>query len=412
MFTVPTTNRTFTTLGILNYRAKTVRTDGLTYTSNDATLYPATRTTTYKLWNTTANFRVLKKQKALPVHNYTLQRVTYNYRHGNSLYRTFDGLWRTTTINTGYFNSTPVAAPGSDPSTISSLDAQATTKVLGEIKDMKTNVAQMIAEREQTMSLIASTAIRFAKMYTSVKRGDIKGAIGAAGMSYSRGKRRSHRGGAAKLASQYWLELQYGWKPLLSDIYGLAETAGQRKAGDLRADAKSAVSKTVEYSNVVPGIQDTFYETVRGIYTVKYKLFYGTPNINTHLAAQLGLTNPALLAWELLPYSFVVDWFLPIGGWINTLDATTGLDFIKGSKTVVYNASLNRTVIRTRNPSSPPSVEADIGFFQEGGSFLEITRTKLVDFPSARFPRFKSPISPVHAANALALLTLAFKSSR
>jgi len=29
-----------------------------------------------------------------------------------------------------------------------------------------------------------------------------------------------------------------------------------------------------------------------------------------------GLQDPASVAWELLPWSFVVDWFIPIGNWL------------------------------------------------------------------------------------------------
>jgi hypothetical protein len=38
-----------------------------------------------------------------------------------------------------------------------------------------------------------------------------------------------------------------------------------------------------------------------------------------------GISNPALVAWELVPFSFVADWFVPVGDWLKQLDALLGL---------------------------------------------------------------------------------------
>jgi hypothetical protein len=40
---------------------------------------------------------------------------------------------------------------------------------------------------------------------------------------------------------------------------------------------------------------------------------------------QLGLTNPALVAWELVPFSFVFDWFIQVGDWLTGLTALQGV---------------------------------------------------------------------------------------
>lgn len=56
------------------------------------------------------------------------------------------------------------------------------------------------------------------------------------------------------------------------------------------------------------------------------------PNATTlRTLNQLGLVNPASLAWELIPWSFVVDWFIPIGPLLSVLTAPAGLIFISGT---------------------------------------------------------------------------------
>jgi hypothetical protein len=45
------------------------------------------------------------------------------------------------------------------------------------------------------------------------------------------------------------------------------------------------------------------------------------------VARQLGLLDPLSVAWELLPWSFVIDWFIPIGAY---LDVLNGIPALKG----------------------------------------------------------------------------------
>lgn len=49
-----------------------------------------------------------------------------------------------------------------------------------------------------------------------------------------------------------------------------------------------------------------------------------TPQLISQLVPKLlGFTNPAAVLWEATPFSFVVDWFLPIGDYLKTLDGST-----------------------------------------------------------------------------------------
>jgi hypothetical protein len=45
--------------------------------------------------------------------------------------------------------------------------------------------------------------------------------------------------------------------------------------------------------------------------------------------SQFGITNPLLLAWELIPYSFVVDWLFPVGRFLSSLDALNGISDLR-----------------------------------------------------------------------------------
>jgi len=51
----------------------------------------------------------------------------------------------------------------------------------------------------------------------------------------------------------------------------------------------------------------------------------------------MGLINPFALAWELLPLSFIVDWFLSVGDYLKGLSAPMGLTYLAGYETNFIN---------------------------------------------------------------------------
>jgi len=140
---------------------------------------------------------------------------------------------------------------------------------------------------------------------------------------------------------------------------------------------------------------------------VMMKITFGSSSEEVHTLAQMGFTNPALIAWELTPWSFVIDWFLPVGNFISSLDATLGLVFVDGYKSTRV----------TKNSHShawwDPGIK-NVSYHWEGsviGSNSEETflRSTLTSFPSPRLPSFKNPFSSQHLLNAVALLAQ-FKS--
>lgn len=51
-------------------------------------------------------------------------------------------------------------------------------------------------------------------------------------------------------------------------------------------------------------------------------------NHNYHLANKLGFTNPVLTAWQMVPASFIADWFVNVGQVLASLTDFEGLTFI------------------------------------------------------------------------------------
>jgi hypothetical protein len=117
----------------------------------------------------------------------------------------------------------------------SSIDRKARDKLLENLKDQKVNLAQAFVEREETVKTVASTAKTIASVLTNLHKGNFSGAAKALGIKPpKRGQRKflkEYANDTANAVGNGWLALQYGWKPLLNDVYGAAETLAQASLG-------------------------------------------------------------------------------------------------------------------------------------------------------------------------------------
>jgi hypothetical protein len=122
-------------------------------------------------------------------------------------------------------------------------------------------------------------------------------------------------------------------------------------------------------------------------------------------AAQLGLTNPVSLAWELLPFSFVVDWAWPLGDYFSNLDALYGWEIRGYSQSNLTRARWTYTGVDNATTSD--------AWTNAYAGYRYLTRlnrgTNGGQVPFPVFPRPKDPFnSKEHVASALSLLATVF----
>lgn len=113
------------------------------------------------------------------------------------------------------------------------------------------------------------------------------------------------------LASNY-LEYSYGWAPLFSDVHSsIAVLTSDPGEHPIRGSASESWQDV--YLNVGSDSQGSW--SVRSVNFCNLKVTcrasVRVTNPNLFLASSLGLIDPAL-PWKLLPFSFVVDWFVNV----------------------------------------------------------------------------------------------------
>lgn len=304
-----------------------------------------------------------------------------------------------------------------DQDTIDRLAALATNKLLRKIKSGSINLGVTAAEHKKTAATIVDGLGRIGQAARDLRRGNLVGAAEAFGGMTSRGQRRRFSKAYARDAEQAvartWLGLKYGWGPIVNDIYGAAEALSRRGQSSIFVTTKAREKLQQDYPNqsFITTANNGKLKTTVGYggtrkTEVQYSCTYYRKSPGIKSLSEVGITNPALIAWELVPFSFVVDWALPIGNWMDTFDATLGLTFYSGYRTVFTQKALN--AYRSIQGLDQYGVMQDLN--QSGGNeYIGVDRVTLSSFPTPALPRFRNPGSVSNVTSALALLSSIFR---
>lgn len=280
---------------------------------------------------------------------------------------------------------------------------QALIKARGKLKQQSVNLGVAYGERNATARMLGDTTTRMANSFRHLRRGQVRKAMDELGIS---SKKREPRGSNVP---NKWLELQYGWKPMCSDVFGAVNALSKRTPDDWLVTARATATDQTNYTYSVIGVpgysgSDACVVTAwcsRSVYT---RIDVIPQNEAIISLASLGILNPLEVAWELVPYSFVVDWAWPIGNYLSSLDAMFGYEAKAYTSSLLVRANW-----RDEGSSAYASNGAKIENRYTGTKelvYLDRQVSTSVEVPS--LPRFKDPRSLGHMANGLALLATAF----
>jgi hypothetical protein len=259
------------------------------------------------------------------------------------------------------------------------------------------NMAVFLGEGKDALNTITQAATRIRRALIDLRHGSVPHAIEALlGDRLRHSSQKSKKQMSDEYVGSNWLQLQYGWKPLLSDVYGAAGHLAYMQNRPQILTYRASQRIQGDYSSSAGGVTNS------GTYFVGKTIKALVEHINE--ASLVGLSDPASLAWELLPYSFVIDWFIPIGNYLQQLNFAQSLKgkYVTSSLMVQNNTStrLQQTFARGLATYSHREVRAS----------RSVSSSLAVPMPSIK--PFSKIATWVHATNALALLSQLNNPSR
>lgn len=140
---------------------------------------------------------------------------------------------------------------------------------------------------------------------------------------------------AAKEAAGFHLEVIFGWMPLIQDIVAATATVCQLATPPSWVSARSRVEFNFLYSDGGP-FSTKAQHTGRCTGHYKRSGAVEIANLNLWLAERAGLLNAVSVAWDLVPWSFLVNMVSNAGQLVNSVTDYVGLSLKNGSTTRSY----------------------------------------------------------------------------
>lgn len=258
------------------------------------------------------------------------------------------------------------------------------------------NAAISIGESGKAFDMITDSATRIYQALRRVRKGDVDGAAlaltGAKAQFAGVISKTTSKRASQNIASN-WLALQYGWLPLLKDV----ENAAQFLAHHYNVPLQKVVRVSAK-TRIGGGSSSTAPSEVTAMKLYPFERVSIKAIIREKDVVQLaGLQDPLSLAWELLPYSFVVDWFIPIGNWLSARSLSSAVDGVFVTSTKLQNTTVGMTSLNGLHQGDIPSyIDTTIHFTRSVSNSLQV--------PLPEFKPFAKIASAKHCINAVALL--------
>lgn len=278
------------------------------------------------------------------------------------------------------------------------LEREAITAAYDKLYKKVANVADIIRTRRESMNMAVNMLRRLTSAARAIRHGNIHRASSILGTDLHK----RPRGGTM---SERWLEYAYGWSPLLGDLYNILD----KGFGDLQFEVLSRKKQINEFDQkpFFDGGGSPWLYVVGSLFEhqeVSCKIKCKIPNTAVQPISDWGLDNPLELAWEALPYSFVIDWFIPIGDYLAQAGAfASSVQITEMSVTRKLRRDWVGTTTAVTDPDLTKGYKSRPTAFQK--SYKRKTRSNSIR--SRPLPSFSNPFTSVgRYLNQLALFNV------
>lgn len=258
--------------------------------------------------------------------------------------------------------------------------------------------ANNLLEANQAISGAAERILQVARFASKLRKGDVVGAAGALAAPTPkslRGKKRKF-----KSFGDQFLEFHFGWVPLAQDIHSAMQTLSSPDFGvkKISATALSHGQWLDRQESHGYGWDYLDIWNRHAVFSCRMGLTYRVSNPNAYLASQLGLINPASIAWEAVPFSFVADWFGNVGQVLASATDFVGLDITSSYTTTSGELTAEYQAIYD-HPDYPHMTASG----RYAGKKFTVSRSPGITGPTLKLKPFKG-LSLTRGITAISLL--------
>lgn len=192
-------------------------------------------------------------------------------------------------------------------------------------------------------------------------------------------------------AADLWLELSFGWIPTVKDLGACINILTEDPPSSA---VEVSIRRYCQGSMLNNRSGHYGSRSWEGSWRVKVGAVVKSVDNRLFTADSLGFTNPALVAWQLMPWSFIVDWFFNVSqyleSWTGVMGITLGdvytTEYGKAKMSGGWYETDGKKVIRFAKANSE-------GFY--------INRT--LSLPQVKFQKRDFNFGPLRALTTLAL---------
>lgn len=285
------------------------------------------------------------------------------------------------------------ASPGISYGTIPDLSGVAGNKAMAGVNSTAFNAPLFALEWHKTRALIPQIGELLVKLFKN-------------GRAIRRGKNIArYLPATSKNLANAWLIGRFGVTPLLYELSGacsfLQSTPPPRSTSRGNEEFTHEVSSPFDMGDG-PGTWH-FTQTKRVDVEWRNGILYESTISPLENAARLGISRPATVAWELVPWSFVIDRFVDISTWLDAIQpdgATRNLASWEGTKTT----STRRISCTGFTPNETFGVTAFGSTLVCDISEVLITKNRNPWTPTAVLPRWNPYTNLKHLADYASLV--------
>lgn len=223
----------------------------------------------------------------------------------------------------------------------------AVTKAFGNVNASEAEIFVFLAELTRTYRLLRQPYDNLLTMFKKIMRDKRR-----------HPDRRKRALTLLQYLSREWLKYRYGVMPLLFEIQGVQkalEADLERKLHTARGRHVIETEKTFPVSqrtwgNFTTHWQDTSIHQFEVKAGILFRLNVTTPDL-----LGMNLRSVPSAVWEVIPFSFVVDWFFNVQSFIQAYSPTPGVDVLGKYLVTTDMVNTTRVVLGTTN-NSPETV--------------------------------------------------------